>query len=273
METDRGGNSYGCLLGGSHQPSGNLEGCFGDLYLRWDIAGAQYLGLGRSTPIQGKVSRSAISEDLKKKIMGSRDRLRVAMISTNFGEYCIRLANAVSRYADVLLAVPDQLVAAHRQKLDAGVRLFSFRSPRYRQPFRQLQTIRRVFQEIERFGPHVVHYQGFHPWFDLALPFWRRYPLVCTVHDFRAHPGDKLSQKTPFWVEMFVRRRSDQLIVHSQHVRSLMVEQLGGADQNISLIPHIQIGQDVALPAVDEDEHLILFFGRIWGYKGLEYLI
>jgi glycosyltransferase involved in cell wall biosynthesis len=205
--------------------------------------------------------------------MRSRDRLRVALISTNFGEYCVRLANALSRHADVLLALPERLAAPHAEKLDAAVQLFSFQSPRLRQPLRQFQTIRRVFREIEDFAPDVIHYQGFHPWFDLALPLWRRYPLVCTVHDFRPHPGDKLSEKTPFWVEMFVRRRADQLIVHSQHVRTLMAQRLGCASENISLMPHIQIGQELTSPITKEDEHLILFFGRIWEYKGLEYLI
>jgi glycosyltransferase involved in cell wall biosynthesis len=153
------------------------------------------------------------------------------------------------------------------------VRLFSFRRPRLRQPLRQFQTIRRIFREIESFAPDVIHYQGLHPWLDLALPLWGRYPLVCTVHDFRPHPGDKVSKKTPFWVEMFVRRRADQIIVHSQHVRDLMVKELGGAGENIFLMPHIQIGQELASSIVEEDENLILFYGRIWEYKGLEYLI
>src|SRR5712672_2516608 len=210
---------------------------------------------------------------LNEKLMPSKHHLRVALISTNFGEYCVRLANALSRYADVLLAAPDRLVAPHVDKLDPTVRLSSFRSPRLRQPFRQLRAIREVFREIAAFAPDVVHYQGFHPWLDLALPLWHRYPLVCTVHDFRPHPGDRLSQKTPFWVEMFVRRRADQLIVHSQHVQSLMMRQLNGSGENIWLMPHIQIGQECSSSAVQEDERLILFFGRIWEYKGLEYLI
>jgi glycosyltransferase involved in cell wall biosynthesis len=169
--------------------------------------------------------------------------------------------------------MPDRLVAPHRETLDSAVQLFLFEKPRLRQPFRQLLTIRKVFRGITEFAPDVIHYQGLHPWLDLALPLWGRYPLVCTVHDFRPHPGDKLSQKTPFWVEMFARRRANQLIVHSQHVRSLMVQQLGGTSANISLMPHIQIGQELASPMVEEDEHLILFYGRIWEYKGLEYLI
>src|SRR5258707_15408817 len=38
-------------------------------------------------------------------------------------------------------------------------------------------------------------------------------------------------------------------------------------------MPHIQIGHECSSPVVQEDERLILFFGRIWEYKGLEYLI
>jgi glycosyltransferase involved in cell wall biosynthesis len=119
----------------------------------------------------------------------------------------------------------------------------------------------------------VVHYQGFHPWFDLALALWHRYPLVFTVHDFQAHPGDKLTEKTPFWLEMLARRRADQIIVHSRHVGTLLMQELGSDGENISLMPHIQIGQGISSSIVKEEEYLILFFGRIWEYKGLEYLI
>jgi glycosyltransferase involved in cell wall biosynthesis len=165
-------------------------------------------------------------------------------------------------------------VGPHIGKLEEGVQLFSFQSPRFRQPLRQLQTIRTIMRKIRDFAPDVVHYQGFHPWFDLALALWRQYPLVFTVHDFQAHPGDKLTQKTPFWLEMLARRSADQIIVHSQHVGELMAQHLGGED-SISVMPHIQIGQELSSsPAVvEEDQNLILFYGRIWEYKGLDYLI
>src|SRR5437763_16035113 len=38
-------------------------------------------------------------------------------------------------------------------------------------------------------------------------------------------------------------------------------------------MPHIQMGGDPVPAKFEEDENLILFFGRIWEYKGLEYLI
>jgi len=205
--------------------------------------------------------------------MPSRNRFRVALISYNFGEYCVRLASALAEHADVLLITPDGLIEPHLTKLNSSVRLFSFAHVRLRQPLRQFRVIRKIFRRIREFAPDVIHYQGAHLWFDLALPFLRRYPLVFTVHDFQPHPGDRLSQKTPLWVEMFARRRADELIVHSQFLRDLVVRNLRGTAEKISVIPHIQIGEDLPPSTSKEEEHLILFFGRIWEYKGLEFLI
>lgn len=202
-----------------------------------------------------------------------RDRLRVALISFNFGEYCIRLASALAQHAEVLLALPHRLAEPHTAKLSDKVRLFSFESPRLRHPVQQFWTIRSICQRVHDFAPDVIHYQGAHLWFDLALPLLRRYPLVFTIHDFKPHPGDCLSQKTPLWVEMFARRCADELIVHSQYLREIVVQNLRGIARRISVIPHIQIGEEPSSVASKGEEHLVLFFGRIWEYKGLEYLI
>ena len=205
--------------------------------------------------------------------MASRNRLRVALISYNFGEYCVRLASAIAQRAEVLLIIPDRMVEPHVDKLNSSVRLLSFKNPRLRQPVQQFRTIRKIIQRIREFAPDVMHYQGTHLWFDLALPLLGRYPLVFTIHDFKPHPGDRLSQKTPLWVEMFARRRADELIVHSQYLLEIVVQNLRGAARKISVIPHIQIGEELSSVANEGEEHLVLFFGRIWDYKGLEYLI
>lgn len=203
----------------------------------------------------------------------SGNRLRVALISFGFGEYCVRLAGALAQHAEVLLVLPDGAVSPHNAKLDDAVQLFTFRSPRLRQPLQQFRSIRAILQRVRDFAPHLIHYQGAHLWFDLALPLLRRYPLIFTIHDFRPHPGDQLSRKTPFWIEMFARRRADELIVHTQHVKGLVVRELHVDIERISIIPHIQIGEKSSTSAHHEEERLILFFGRIWEYKGLEYLI
>jgi len=205
--------------------------------------------------------------------MRLRNRLRVALISYNFGEYCVRLANALAAHAEVLLVIPGQIVRPHMAKLDETVCLVSFPNPRLRQPIRQIRSIGGLVRRIHEFVPEVVHYQGTHLWFDLALPLLRRYPLVFTVHDVRPHPGDRLSQKTPQWAENFARRQADEVIVHTQYARDLLARRWPGAKDKISVIPHIQIGSVPSATPAEPDENIILFFGRIWEYKGLEYLI
>jgi starch synthase len=205
--------------------------------------------------------------------MVSRDRVRVALISFNFGEYCVQLASGLAKYAEVLLLLPKQVIESHVAKLHRGVQLGSFQSPRLRQPLQQLRMIRSIFRKVQDFAPDVVHYQGAHLWFDLALPLFHQYPLAFTIHDFRPHPGDRLSMKTPYWIERFARGRADELIVHSRHIQELVSRKWLGSAKKVTVIPHIQIGDELFPDAIEQEEPLILFFGRIWEYKGLEYLI
>lgn len=199
--------------------------------------------------------------------------LRVAVVSYDFGEYSVRLASALAKRAKVLLIIPDKVVGPHLAKLSNDVLLLAFRNPRLRQPIRQCSTIRALLKEIQRFEPHVIHYQGTHLWFDLAFSLLRHYARVFTIHDFKPHPGDRLSQKTPLSVEMLARRHADHLIVHSQQVHDVVARELRGTADRISVIPHIQIGEDRSSKETQEEHNLVLFFGRIWEYKGLEYLI
>jgi glycosyltransferase involved in cell wall biosynthesis len=111
-------------------------------------------------------------------------------------------------------------------------------------------------------------------WFNLALPALRGYPLVITIHDPRCHLGDGASKKTPQRVMDFGYHRADRVIVHAGAMRQAVVETLGIPEQQIDVVPHVAIGESVgADQSVAEDENLVLFFGRIWQYKGLEYLI
>jgi glycosyltransferase involved in cell wall biosynthesis len=205
--------------------------------------------------------------------MPSESRLRVALISHTFGEYCVQLANGLSQQAKVLLLLPTRIAVPHVAYLNDAVRFFGFQNPRFRQPVLQFRVLRTLFQTIRDFNPDVIHYQGGHPWLDLALACLRRYPLVLTVHDCKPHPGDRLSKKTPLWMETFARHQADELIVHTQFVRNQVVEAWPSASERISVIPHIQIGRDSTPAPIQDDGRLVLFFGRIWAYKGLEYLI
>jgi glycosyltransferase involved in cell wall biosynthesis len=195
------------------------------------------------------------------------------MLSPAFPEYCVRLAGSLSHSATIHLMLPEVDIAPYLSIVTPDVHLTPFHKPRLRQPMQQLQMLRMLVRQIRCVNPNVIHLQEGDLWFNLALPLLRRYPLVVTVHDPRSHPGDKTSQKQPQPILDFGVRRAKQLIVHSAEVKQVLVRGCHISPERVNVIPHHSMGGTGVEGDGLEDDHSILFFGRIWEYKGLEYLI
>jgi starch synthase len=199
--------------------------------------------------------------------------VRVAFVSFDFGEYCIRIASVLGRDASVLLLVPEYEIGPYIHLLGSGVNIRAFQKPRLRQGLRQLQTVYALVQDIHRFRPDIVHLQAGHLWFNTVLPLLRRYPLVITVHDPASHLGDRVSRKTPQWMLDFAYRRATRLIVHAPQLKQALVDRLCLLENKVDVVPHVAIGEEIAPSVAHQAGPIVLFFGRIWPYKGLEYLI
>lgn len=199
--------------------------------------------------------------------------MKVALISYGFVEYCVQQANGLARECEVLLMLPRDEAAEHVPTLDPAVQYCPFDKPRLRQPLRQLKTVSAILRQLRRSQPDVVHLQQGHMWFNVALPLLRAYPLVVTIHDPRHHVGDRSSQRTPQWLMDFGFRRAGRVIVHGEALRRQVVELLGIDADRVHVIPHVAIGCDSATSANVDDGRTVLFFGRIWEYKGLRHLI
>jgi glycosyltransferase involved in cell wall biosynthesis len=200
-------------------------------------------------------------------------RLKIAFLSFGFLEYSVRLASALAQEAETLLLLPGEQADRYTSMLHPAVRFQPFSKPRLRQPMRQVRMIARLLRQIEDFKPDVLHVQAGHQWFNFALPFLRRYPLVITVHDAMFHIGDKASHKGPWWIGHFGYRCANQLIVHAEQLKHVLIERLHISEQRVHVIPIVAHGDATAQPHVREGNNVILFFGRIWEYKGLDYLI
>jgi glycosyltransferase involved in cell wall biosynthesis len=199
--------------------------------------------------------------------------MRIALVSYTFAEYCIQQANGLVRECDVLLMLPPEDAGEYVSQLDPAVHYRPFDKPRLRQPVRQLTSVASILRQVHRFRPDVIHFQHGHMWFNLALPALRSYPLVVTVHDPRHHVGDAVSRKTPQALMDFGFRRADQIIVHGEVLKQQVIQQLGIKSERIHVIPHVALGCTGGRQPQHEDAKQVLFFGRIWKYKGLEYLI
>lgn len=199
--------------------------------------------------------------------------MRIAWISYGFEELCVQNVNALAAEHEVLLVMPKPEAGATPYEISDRVRHYAFDEPRLRQPLRQLQRVAQIRRQIDAFKPDVVHFQQGHLWFNTALRSLRRYPLVVTIHDPRHHAGDRSSQKTPQWVMDYGFRKADRVIVHGQALADQVHQLFGFSRNRIDVVAHVAMGHVDGAAAVPEDPNCILFFGRIWDYKGLEYLI
>jgi starch synthase len=203
-------------------------------------------------------------------------KLRVAFVSFEYGDNCLPLVNALADHADMLLLLTQDQFEPHRDHVDASVRVRSFRKPRLRHPFRQIALCRSIARELKEFHPDVLHVQQGHFWFNLILPrLKRRYPTVVTIHDERPHVGDLPSRKTPQAVMNIAFRAADRVIVHAEEMKQRVVDELHISPSLIDVIP-LAVTVEPNEGDLDGDRMpgpVVLFFGRIWPYKGLEYLI
>jgi glycosyltransferase involved in cell wall biosynthesis len=159
-----------------------------------------------------------------------------------------------------------------RSHIESGVRLKAFAMPRLRQPIQQLAMCHSIRRAIAEFHPDVVHLQAGHLWFNLSLPFLPAPALVLTIHDVAHHPGDRVSMKTPQRVLDLAVARAKDIIVHTEVTRRAVMERYGRDPAAVHVIPHVAI-ESPSREAPTQREPIVLFFGRIWPYKGLDHLI
>ncbi|CAG1023441.1 partial Alpha-D-kanosaminyltransferase, partial [Patescibacteria group bacterium] len=212
--------------------------------------------------------------------------MRITLLSFNFTDYTMQLATALSQNAvTIQLIITDfprnleQEEKRFREYLNTNGKTLNYSI--YSQP--RLYNIKyfllnyRIFKQIISFDPDVVHIIGGCMWFSFLLPLLRikKYQLITTFHDPKPHLGEKdLSTRIIFYFET---RYSDKIIVHGKKLKEIMMKEYGIANEKIY---SITIGEHMVAPFkkyenkdLKEDGNLILFFGRIQKYKGLEYLI
>jgi glycosyltransferase involved in cell wall biosynthesis len=200
--------------------------------------------------------------------------MKVLQIAFNSAELCVRIANALALETEVCLMLPRQVAEPCLKWLNPAVDFQPFDKPRLREPWHQIGMINTLLKRIDQFNPDVIHMQKGHLYFGLVLPYLRRkYPLVISIHDPRQHIGDKSSQRTPQPLMDFAYRQAHRVIAHNEQMKEMIVKELGIAETKIDVMPLIARGDPDAVQEVENGENLLLFFGRIWGYKGLAHLI
>ena len=196
--------------------------------------------------------------------------MRIVLLTFDLGEYSVHLASALAPYGEVHLLIPEVSLRPFGLMINGTFTVHTFAKPRLRQPLKQLAAVSTLARQIRELRPDVIHVQQGHLWFNLALPFLSRFPLVVTSHDPLNHSS---GEKTPQWIFDLAFRSANQIIVHVPQMKTLLSGRLNILDDRIHIIPHPFFEHDPENDDVPEDESLVLFFGRISEYKGLKYLI
>ncbi|WP_181256729.1 glycosyltransferase family 4 protein [Merismopedia glauca] len=203
--------------------------------------------------------------------------MKVTLLHFGFSDYTIQLANQLARYVDLTLIHSEKIYAQYQNFLAPNIRVIQVEKPRIRD-LRNFSVMSSLMGIIREINPDVLHVQENNdPWYDFTLLFNQMPPLVTTIHDVFPHPGDR---DLIFGVQ-YTRRiafyRSQQLIVHANLLKDVLVQQFRVPSQRVKVLPHGELGSlfhhRAGSQVVPREPNTLLFFGRIWLYKGLKYLL
>lgn len=188
--------------------------------------------------------------------------------------YATQLANAIAHQAEVHLFTPDPDALAGY--LSPGIEChatlpLSYPGQRWRSILTQASVLRhaRHARMVRACRPDVVHLVTDHPSNGVLAAMLGGLKVVFTQHDATQHPGEEA------WLEARLTRwmasRADRIVVHAERLKDVLVARGYGAER-ITVIPHGDYGFLQRLAPEAEEEPLILCFGRLVRYKGLDVL-
>lgn len=204
--------------------------------------------------------------------------MKVVLIHFCFEDYSIELINSLSKYVDLTVIQPENVYLKCRQHINSTVKVKYFKKYRIRDP-RNLFSMRSMVQMVKRANPDILHVQETNdPWYDLTLFTNHSFPLVTTIHDVYRHPGDRDLIPGSDFTRRIAIFRSKQLIVHGCKQKQQLHERFPELLGRVNVIPHGELGT-LYKQFIDQhhspprERNSLLFFGRIWPYKGLNYLL
>ncbi len=197
--------------------------------------------------------------------------MRVVYITRGYGDYLIAFLNAIVENVDVhiILARNDEWIA---ENLDPRVNVWFSKAPRVRR-LGNIPALIRTIRYIRKISPDIVHVQSGTIWeFSLKLLF-HDIPFVVTIHDVTRHPTRQKWVETPQFFLDWSAKLSDAIIVHGEKLKKAARARFG-EDIRIYASCHGIVSKYGAGTAdLIPSRFIVLLFGRIDEYKGVEYLV
>jgi len=212
--------------------------------------------------------------------------VRIAFLTTGLVRYTSLIANPMAEKHDVCFVGLDfRQEVADGEDFSQAVRLwFDTRIPtlvaskwRKRDP-RNLLAVWTAVRFLRQWKPDIIHIQVDYDYriFLTLVGLWH-VPCVDTVHDAQPHLGEhKTYSRKPDWpIRHLTRRHADHFVVHGEAIKNRFCRENRIAPERVSVIPHpaYELYRRFEDPHVAQTCNEVLFFGRIWQYKGLDLFI
>jgi glycosyltransferase involved in cell wall biosynthesis len=205
--------------------------------------------------------------------------MRIAFVGTEIPDHCVEFAEMMAERCDVLLCIPNRFYSSGRNQSTPRLEIDWLPWPRKRSP-RNVPFTWTVYRRILHWKPDIVHFLNeSNVWNWLLGYLLNARPIVTTVHDVRFHPGDKQSRRVPRVFATALIRQSDAVIVHGEALRTIAVKELPVHAEQVYVMPLVSPqtpssrSEPVKQPKPNDGVFRVLFFGRIFEYKGLRYLL
>ena len=195
---------------------------------------------------------------------------------------CAALQAAGAKTTQLMYGYPeyDLIGYPHHHRVVRDLKLAISSQTKITSPFRNLQVMLAT-----TFRSNVVHFQ----WSlgersdRLHLPILRRLgkTLVYTAHDVLPHETSIMSERHARWLY----RYPEAVLVHGTVLKDLLVERFDVDPARVHVVPHGNYNFIADTPGswtrnaaraslgLDESDRVVLFFGLIREYKGLDTLI
>jgi glycosyltransferase involved in cell wall biosynthesis len=206
--------------------------------------------------------------------------MKALLLVSELEDYTIAFASGVARHLDVVVGVPRRRYAHLASFFDPAVDLQLLDWPRHRS-LANPWFLHQLTRLIRRERPQVIHLlSNTTLWLNLAVPFWRPIPLVTTIHDVETHPGDSDTRTLPGWAPELMVRQSGHVVVHGEGLKRMVLDRYSKSPDHVHVLSHPAIHRYAELARQknlvrrrDDGTLRVLLFGRVFAYKGLEYLI
>lgn len=206
--------------------------------------------------------------------------MKILLFSTQWPEYMIELANSMANYGRVSLMLPSnhRLSPNHLKLIDKRVDFRPFHLVLHKSIRDNTKMLWSILNSIWKVRPDIMHIQAnghrLFYWIFLLKP--TRSKIINTIHDPVKHTGDKASSQIKdrtviSWSRIFTKK----FIVHGEVLKVQLGKSYRVDPRKIHVIPHGHFGiyRQLQRHPVEEETGAILFFGRIWKYKGIQHFI